>query len=332
MSWIDVYFVMITQLVKFYECVVHIRICVQFENIKIEMAAVLKWCIPNLCSFFFFNFQTVCFSGNKLRHGRNSFLRQKIFLLRAICPELKPGASQQLPRKYQKNKVELLSSWLLGPCVSSWKKKKSITNKKRYEIIKFLIKMNSVHILSSVSTEDDAFIIQKLWKKKFIFKIVMPAMDFEQLIFQIQYSLYYTRLEILLIKPCLKFLNKLQSFILCSCSIWKKVFFPAKNAVVHFWSCFISLFLWNSQHTQEFFPIISKAILLFGMLSEHSSKLLLLKWVLLQFSCIWGFLFLRDPDSYSYSLSATFDHFSFGGAVLPLFLLSFSLWPRYLEK
>ena len=58
--------------------------------------------------------------------------------------------------------------------------------KKKYEIIKFLIKMNSVHILSSVSTEDDAFIIQKLWKK-FIFKIVMPAMDFEQLIFQIQY-------------------------------------------------------------------------------------------------------------------------------------------------
>lgn len=38
------------------------------------------------------------------------------------------------------------------------------------------------------------------------------------------------------------------------------------------------------------------------MLSELSSKLLLLKWVLLQFSCIWGFLFLRDPDSYSYSL------------------------------
>ena len=186
------------------------------------------------------------------------FLRQKIFLLRAICPELKPGASQQLPRKYQKNKVELLSSWLLGPCVSSWKKKKSITNKKKYEIIKFLIKMNSVHILSSVSTEDDAFIIQKLWKKKYIFIIVMPAMDFEQLIFQIQYSLY-TRLEILLIKPCLKFLNKLQSFILCSCSIWKKSLFSSKNAVVHFWSRFISLFFGEIANTlRNFSPSFRK--------------------------------------------------------------------------
>ena len=137
-------------------------------------------------------------------------------------------------------------------------RKKSITNEKKYEIIKFLIKMNSVHILSSVSTEDDAFIIQKLWKK-FIFKIVMPAMDFEQLIFQIQYSFYYTRLEILLLKPCLKFLNKLQSFILCSCSIWKKVFFSSKNAVVHFWSRFISLFFGEIANTlRNFSPSFRK--------------------------------------------------------------------------
>ena len=111
------------------------------------------------------------------------------------------------------------------------------------------------------------------FEKKFIFKIVMLAMDFEQLIFQIQYSLCSTRL--VLIKPCLKFLNKLQSFILlCSCSIWKRgLFLFSKNAVVHFWSRFISLFCrWNSQHTQEFFPIISKAILLFGMLSELSAS------------------------------------------------------------
>ena len=118
--------------------------------------------------------------------------------------------------------------------------------------------MNSVHILSSVSTEDDAFIIQKLWKKIHFQNSYAChgfwTADISNPIFILLYKAWnfvnQTMLEIL---EQITILYSLFMFNM------KKSLFSSKNAVVHFWSRFISLFFGEIANTlRNFSPSFRK--------------------------------------------------------------------------